>query len=415
MSNRNDVRSNGSQENNTQNNNPQNNQNNQNNQGDNNQGNNPQNINPQNTNPQYRNPQNNNQNNAGRHFLGRGDNPFKGGGKWNFSEKIKGGAGTGGAAKGGAAVGGLARTALGVFIALFILGTVFGGFYRVDEQETAVVTMFGSVVRTDTAGLYFKIPWIQQVTKVDTTIHGTGIGYAVNDDGQTFTVDTEGIMITSDFNLIDIDFYMEYRVSDPVAYLFNSKSPEYILKNVAMAAIRSTVIDFTVDDAMTTGKAQIQSQVKQKMQEQLTRQNIGLQVVNITVQDAEPPTEEIVREFKAVETAKQGKDTAINNANKYRNQQIPAAEANADKIVQSAEAQKASRIAEAEGQVARFNEMYEQYAINPLITKQRLFYETMEDVLPDMKVIISDGGTQTMYPIESFSTIPNNSTEQEDN
>ena len=410
MSNKKDVQNNGSQENNTQNTNPQNDQNDQ---GNNSQGNNPQNNqgnNSQNTNPQNSNPQNNNQNNAGRYFPGRKTNPFKGSGKWNFSDKIKGGTG-----KGGAAAGGLGRTALGIIIALFILGTVFGGFYRVDEQETAVVTMFGSVVRTDTAGLYFKIPWIQQVTKVDTTIHGTGIGYAVNDDGQTFTVDTEGIMITSDFNLIDIDFYMEYRVSDPVAYLFNSKSPEYILKNVAMAAIRSTVIDFTVDDAMTTGKAQIQSQVKQKMQEQLTRQNIGLQVVNITVQDAEPPTEEIVREFKAVETAKQGKDTAINNANKYRNQQIPAAEANADKIVQSAEAQKASRIAEAEGQVARFNEMYEQYAINPLITKQRLFYETMEDVLPDMKVIISDGGTQTMYPIESFSTIPNNSTEQEDN
>lgn len=397
MSNKNDARNEGSQENNTQNNNPQNNQNNQ---GNNLQGNNSQNTDPQNSNPQ------NNQNNAGRYFPGRKTNPFNGGGKWDFGEKMKGGAG-----KGRAAAGGLAKTALGIFIALIVLGTVFGGFYRVDEQETAVVTMFGSVVRTDTAGLYFKIPWIQQVTKVDTTIHGTGIGYAVNDDGQTFTVDTEGIMITSDFNLIDIDFYMEYRVSDPVAYLFNSKSPEYILKNIAMAAIRSTVIDFTVDDAMTTGKAQIQSLVKQKMQEQLTKQNIGLQVVNITVQDAEPPTEEIVREFKAVETAKQGKDTAINNANKYRNQQIPAAEANADKIVQSAEAQKAGRIAEAEGQVARFNEMYEQYAINPLITKQRLFYETLEDVLPDMKVIISDGGTQTMYPIESFSTTVDNSAE----
>ena len=149
-----------------------------------------------------------------------------------------------------------------VVLALIVILTVMGGFYRVDEQETAVVTMFGNVIRTDTAGLYFKIPWIQQVTKVDTTIHGTGIGYAVNDDGQSFTVDTEGIMITSDFNLIDIDFYMEYRVSDPVAYLFNSKQPEYILKNVALAAIRSTVIDFTVDDAMTTGKAQIQSLVK---------------------------------------------------------------------------------------------------------------------------------------------------------
>jgi membrane protease subunit HflK len=217
-------------------------------------------------------------------------------------------------------------------------------------------------------------------------------------------VDTEGIMITSDFNLIDIDFYMEYRVSDPVAYLFNSKQPEYILKNVALAAIRSTVIDFTVDDAMTTGKAQIQSLVKQKMQTELTEQNIGLQVVNITVQDAEPPTDEIVRAFKAVETAKQGKDTAINNANKYQNEQIPAAEANADKILQNAEAQKAARIAEAEGQVARFNAMYKEYANNPLITKQRLFYETMEDVLPDLKVIINDGNTQTMYPLESFST-----------
>ncbi len=294
-----------------------------------------------------------------------------------------------------------------VILLLIVFFTITGGFYRVDEQETAVVTMFGNVIRTDTAGLYFKIPWLQQVTKVDTTIHGTGIGYAVNDDGQSFTVDTEGIMITSDFNLIDIDFYMEYRVSDPVAYLYNSKEPEYILKNVALAAIRSTVIDFTVDDAMTTGKAQIQSLVKQKMQEELTEQNIGLQIVNITVQDAEPPTDEIVRAFKAVETAKQGKDTAINNANKYQNEQIPAAEANADKILQNAEAQKAARIAEAEGQVARFNAMYKEYANNPLITKQRLFYETMEDVLPDLKVIINDGNTQTMYPLESFSTITN--------
>lgn len=302
----------------------------------------------------------------------------------------------------------IVKIAVSVVVGLLVLVTVLGGFYRVDEQEAAVVTMFGNVLRTDTAGLYFKIPWIQHVKKVDTTIHGTGIGYTVDNDGQTFTVDTEGIMITSDFNLIDIDFYMEYRVSDPVAYLYNSKNPEYILKNVALAAIRSTVIDFTVDDAITTGKAQIQSEVKQKMQEELARQNIGLQVVNIQVQDAEPPTQEIVNAFKAVETAKQGKDTAINNANKYKNEQIPAAEANADKIVQGAEATKAARIAEAEGQVARFNAMYEQYKLNPLITKQRLFYETLEDVLPDLKVIINDGGTQTMYPIESFSTITNN-------
>jgi membrane protease subunit HflK len=201
-------------------------------------------------------------------------------------------------------------------------------------------------------------------------------------------------------------------VSDPVAYLYNSAEPENILKNMAMAAIRSTVIDYTVDDAITVGKAQIQSEVKQKLQELLAEENIGIQIVNITVQDAEPPTSEIVGAFKAVETAKQGKDTAINNANKYRNEQIPAAEANADKIQQNAEAQKTARIAEAEGQVARFNAMYKEYANSPLITKQRLFYETMEDVLPELKVIISDGETQTMYPLESFSSVTESAAEE---
>ena len=294
---------------------------------------------------------------------------------------------------------------IAVILAIVVFSVVSGSFYRVDEQEAAVVTMFGKHVRTDTAGLYFKIPFLQKVQKVDTTIHGTGIGYVVNNDGQSCTVDTEGIMITSDFNLIDIDFYMEYRVSDPVAYLYNSREPENILKNMAMAAIRSTVIDYTVDDAITVGKSQIQTEVKKKMQEALTEENIGLQIVNITVQDAEPPTAQIVSAFKAVETAKQGKDTAINNAKQYQNEQIPAAEAGADKIIQTAEAKKQARIAEAEGQVARFNAMYEQYKLNPLITKQRMFYETMEEVLPNAKIIISDGSTQTVYPVESFAQI----------
>ncbi|MBQ7246886.1 MAG: FtsH protease activity modulator HflK [Lachnospiraceae bacterium] len=292
---------------------------------------------------------------------------------------------------------------LPVFCLVVILLVVFGSFYRVGEQEIAVVKTFGKVERTDTAGLYFKIPVVQTVTKVDTTIHGTGIGYVVDGDGQAFTVDTDGIMITSDFNLIDIDFYMEYQVSDPVAYLYASEQPEYILKNVALAAIRSTVIDFTVDEAMTTGKSQIQATVKEKMQAALAEQNIGLKVVNITVQDAEPPTEEISQAFKAVETAKQGKDTAVNNAKQYQNEQIPAAEAEADRIVQEAEATKEARIAEAEGQVVRFNKTYEQYVLYPLITRQRLFYETIESVLPDAKVIITDGKSEQILPLDSFN------------
>ncbi len=289
-----------------------------------------------------------------------------------------------------------------IIVALFILTIFSGSFYSVKEQEQAILTMFGKVVRVDTAGLYFKIPYIQQVHLVDMTTHGIGIGYVLK-DGQNITVDDEGVMITSDFNFVDIDFYLEYKVSDPVAAYYNSEDPEMIMKNMALASIRNTVVNYPVDDVITTAKGQIQAEVKERLTSELAEKNIGMTVVNISVQDAEPPTNEIVQAFKSVETAKQGKETAINNAKKYQSEELPKAEAEADKILQDAEAAKQSRIAEAEGQVARFNEMYEQYKLQPYITKKRLFYETMEDLLPGLKVIITDGKTEQMLPLDSFN------------
>ena len=289
-------------------------------------------------------------------------------------------------------------------LAVLVCLIVYSGMYNIKEQQQGVVTMFGKVVRTDTAGLHFKLPLVQRVHKVDMTTHGTGIGYIVSPTGQNIANTSDGIMITSDFNLINIDFYLEYRVSDPVAYLYHSKEPEAILKNIALASIRSTVVNYTVDEAMTTGKSAIQAEVKAKMVEELAEQDIGLQVVNITIQDAEPPTAEIIQAFKSVETAKQGAETKINQARKYQSEQIPAAEAAADRIIQSAEAQKAARIAEAEGQVARFAKMYEEYANNPDITRQRLYYEALEKVLPGIKIYITDGSTQTMLPLEPFDS-----------
>lgn len=286
---------------------------------------------------------------------------------------------------------------------LFLVQTARECFYNVSEQQQAVLTMFGQVVRTDTAGLYFKLPYLQKVHFVDMTTHGIGIGYQMDDGGQNITVEDEGVMITSDFNFVDIDFYLEYKVSDPVAYLYNTPQPEQIMKNITLACIRSTVSDFPVDDVITTGKSQIQARVKEELTAALQKQDIGLQAVNIQIQDAEPPTPEIVQAFKAVETAKQGADTAINNAKKYQSEQIPSAEAEADRILQQADADKEARIAEAEGQARRFEEMYAQYRRYPLITRQRMFYEVMEDVLPGQKVIITDGKTQEMFPIEQFA------------
>ena len=296
------------------------------------------------------------------------------------------------------------KTTLFIVIGLLVLSVISGSFYNVSEQEQAVVTQFGKVVATNSAGLYFKIPFIQRVHKVDMTTHGIGIGYIIDGNGQNITVDDEGIMITSDFNFVDIDFYLEYKVSDPVAYIYNTDKPESIMKNIALASIRSTVIDYPVDEVITTAKGQIQSEAKERLSKALQEENVGLTVVNLSVQDAEPPTNEIKQAFKAVETAKQGKETDVNNAQKYQSEQVPAAEAEADRIVQNAEAQKAARIAEAEGETAKFNSIFEEYSKYPLITKQRMFYEAMENVLPDAKVIITDGKTEQMLPLESFST-----------
>lgn len=291
---------------------------------------------------------------------------------------------------------------LAVVIAAIVF-TAFDGTYTVGEQEQAVITMFGNIVRTDTAGLYFKIPFIQRVHIVDMTTHGTGIGYKTDRTGRITTRnEDESVMITSDFNFVNIDFYLEYKVSDPVAYLYNSDNPESILKNMLLSCIRSTVADYPVDEVITTGKNQIQAEVREKLMNMLTSYDIGLQCVNLTVQDAEPPTDKIIQAFKEVETARQARETVINSAKKYQSEQIPSAEAKADQIIQNAEAVKSSRISEAKGQAVRFNSMYEEYKAYPLITRQRLFYETLEEVLPHAKIIITDGNTQTLMPADKF-------------
>ena len=308
------------------------------------------------------------------------------------------------------------KTVRNVFLILLALIVAIGilkCFYTVNEQSNAVVTQFGKVIKVNTAGFYFKAPW-QSVKKVDMTTHGTSIGYVINNDGQkgSYPIDeANGVMITSDFNLLNIDFYIEYRISDPVAFLYNSKQPDEILRNITMANIRTVVSNYTVDEAMTTSKGQIQADIKEALLKELEARNIGLTVVNITIQDSRPPVEQVEAAFKAVETAKQGADTAKNNALQYQNQQIPEAEATADAIIQKATANKEARIAEAEGQVARFNKMYSEYEKYPLITKQRLFYEAMEELLPGTKVIITDGNTSTVLPLDSFTTSAEETTE----
>ena len=300
----------------------------------------------------------------------------------------------------------LGSAGIGVFVLIIVAIAALNSTYTINEQEQAVLVTLGKASSVTTPGLHFKIPFIQDVIKVDTTIRGFSIGYGEEGD---YAREDESLMITSDYNFVNVDFFVEYRFSDPVKAVYASSEPVTILKNICQSCIRTVIGSYPVDEVLTTGKNEIQANIKEMIMARLNEQDLGVQLVNITIQDSEPPTTEVMEAFKAVETAKQGKETALNNANKYRNEKLPEAEANADAIIKTAEAQKTERINEATAQVARFNAMYEEYIKNPEITKQRMFFEAMEQVLPDLKVIIESpsGQVQTFYPIESFATINN--------
>lgn len=297
-----------------------------------------------------------------------------------------------------------------ILLLVFLVAYFFAGsVYSLKENEYAVVTTFGVPTIINEPGIHVKLPVVQKLAHVPKTINGFTIGYDRDTDE---SIATESFMITRDYNFVNVDFYVEYQVTDPTKYLYNSENPVAILKNLSQSYIRDTIGLYDVDSVITTGKSEIQASIKEKIIARLDAEDIGIQLVNITIQDAEPPTAEVINAFKNVENAKQGKETSINKANQKRNEDIPAARARVDETLKTANAQAEERINEAKGQVARLNELFAEYKKYPLITKQRMFYETMEEILPDMKVIItkSDGSTQTMLPLESFADFDMNTT-----
>ena len=288
-----------------------------------------------------------------------------------------------------------------VLVGILTITLLIGSWYTLDEDEYGLVRTFGQVSVVEKPGLNFKVPFFQNVKKISKASNQFSIGYDIETDESIYR---ESFMITSDYNFVNVDFYFEYFINDPIAYMYAAEQPEMIVKNLAQSYIRDTVGTHTVDEVLTTGKNEIQSTIKELLTTRLEQENIGITITNAVIQDAEVPTSEVAQAFKNVEDAKQSMDTAINDANADKNTRIPAANAQADKIVKNAQAEKEALIAEAEGQVARFNSLYDEYIKFPLVTKERMFYETLEEVLPHMDVYITDGKTTSLLPLESFNT-----------
>ena len=279
-------------------------------------------------------------------------------------------------------------------------------FYTVDDKQQAVVTTFGKVTDVTDAGVHFKLPFgIQNIDKVDVNVYQKiELGYSSNG----YIDATESAMITGDYNIVNVDFFVEYKISDPVAYLYSSNDPEMILKNLIQSQVRNVVGSSAVDSVLTDGKENIQMQVKELVAEILSEYEIGLTLVDVKIQDAEPPTAEVIEAFKAVETAKQRAETVVNDAKAYQNAQLPLAQAEADKLIQNAEYLKQKRINEAHEQVAMFTAMYAEYEKNPEITRSRMYYEAIQEILPDVKLYVNTaaGGDdmQMLLPLESLVT-----------
>ena len=279
-------------------------------------------------------------------------------------------------------------------------------FYTVDDKEQAVVTTFGKVTDVTDAGVHFMLPFgIQRAEKVEVNVYQKiELGY--QSSGDDYVVKTnESTMITGDYNIVNVDFFVEYKVSDPVKYLYASNDAELILRNLIQSQVRNVVGSSTVDSVLTDGKENIQMQVKDLVTKILAEYDIGLTLIDVRIQDAEPPTRDVNEAFKAVETAKQQAEAVINDAKAYENAQIPKAEAQADQLIQNAEYLKVNRINEAKEAVALFNAMYEQYKLNPEITRSRMYYEAISAVLPGVKLYINTGSGENvnmLLPLESL-------------
>ena len=280
---------------------------------------------------------------------------------------------------------------LGIILLLLVVWIVPGTFYFVEPDEEGVVTRFGKFHHTASPGLHFKFPSpiehaatpkIRQVRRAE-------IGFRAAEGRPLQRVPAESLMLTGDQNIIDINLVVQYRIMDSVKYLFNVRRPHKLIRDSAETVIRGIIGSKKIDEALTTGKAEIQVLAKDQIQVLLERYDSGLQVVQIQLQDVHPP-EQVEAAFKDVVSAREDKERMINEAQGYRNAVIPEARGQAAKIIREAEGYRERVIKTAEGDANRFLQRYAEYKKAPDITRKRLYLETMEEILPTVKKFIMD-------------------------
>ena len=272
------------------------------------------------------------------------------------------------------------------------------GTYMVGPDEVGVVRTFGEHTRVAQSGLnwHFPVPIETVNTPKVTEVKRVEIGFRTLRNGQYRTVEKESLMLTGDENIVDAEMIVQYKIKDPVGYLFNIVEPELTVREAAEASLRTIVGRNKIDETLTTGKFTIQEETKSQLQSILDLYESGIHIVAVQLQDVSPP-KEVIGAFKDVASAKEDKNRMVNQAEGYRNDVIPKARGEAEAMIRDAEGFKESRIKRAEGDAAKFTTILQEYRKAKSITEKRLYLETMEKVLPGIeKVIVPDKDSGNM-------------------
>jgi modulator of FtsH protease HflK len=293
--------------------------------------------------------------------------------------------------------------------ALVVLGVVlvWSSWFTVQPEETGVVQRFGAVVRTVEPGLHFKLPYgIETVRLVPTArvlkeefgfrTVATAAGQRTQYADKAFK--DVSLMLTGDLNVIDVQWIVQYRIEDPIHFLFHVRNTRQTILDIAEAVMRRVVGNRLGSDVLTVGRVAVSTEVKEEMQKILTAYETGVRLVTVELQDVTPP-DSVKPAFNEVNEARQDRERTINQAQEQANREIPKARGEATRTVTEAEGYAIERVNRASGEATRFRAVLDEYQRAPEVTRRRLYLEAMSTILPDAKALyIVDGAQKTLIP-----------------
>lgn len=300
---------------------------------------------------------------------------------------------------------------LNVIIALVVVIAALSATKTVGPEEEGVVLFFGKYNRTVQPGLNFIVPFgLEKMYKIPVQRQlKQEFGFRTETAGTRTTYSSrrfpnESLMLSGDLNLADVEWVVQYRISDSYNYLFRVRNAEKTLRDMSEAAMRLTVGDRTVNEVLTVGRQEVASSVEVLLQQMCNEYENGIRIDQVVLQDVNPP-ETVKPSFNAVNQAQQERETLINEAESEYNRVIPRARGEAEETIQLAEAYRLNRVNGATGEADRFNSLYEAYIKAPEVTKKRIYLETMERVLPRLnnKIILDEKGNNIL-PLLNLGT-----------